>query len=806
MSRFSFAGFGSNRHAREAAGLLLIALSVVIAGALVSYDAADASWWHRSGPGAEHNWFGWFGATLGETVLQLLGTAAFLAPIALSVLGVRWLLGSERLSLGRSIGYFVLGLSLCSLLDLLYGNIAYGGESFSAGGFVGRRVAGALRAAFNTPGALLLSATALAASVILTTRISFVHAVEWLTHHLAEGARRLGPMLRDAYVRARIAWDERAEKRRAAAAERAAATERERPPAARIETPPAATETVAAAAAAPPERPTRPTLKLEPGPAGDRPVAPAERPKLVPTAARGAGSSRARKIEPAEPRQSKLPMQPGKRGYALPPLDLLNEPAPQAVESEQELLERAKLITDKLREFSVNGTVVAIHPGPIVTTFEFKPEAGVKYSKITGMTDDLSLALRAESVRIDRMAGRATVGIEVPNRHQETIFPRELFGSDTFRNGSSKLTVGLGKDIGGNVLCAELDRMPHLLIAGATGSGKSVGLNGMIASILYKATPEEVRFIMIDTKMIELGIYADIPHLLIPVVTEAKHAATALKWAVREMEQRYRKLAAVGVRNITQFNDLLEEKPDSTYNDPKQEEPVRLTPLSYIVIVIDELADLMMVTSSEVEAAIMRLAQMARAVGIHLIIATQRPSVDVITGTIKANFPSRIAFRVSQRVDSRTIIDQQGAEHLLGRGDMLYLASGSARLKRVHGSYLTEAEINRITAFIRKMAEPVYDESVLREGEEGGPGEIDGEPTDEFYVEAVRTILEEGKCSITLIQRRLKLGYARAARIVDMMERQGVVSTGEGSKPREILVGPEFLEQLGGTSAPAPEL
>jgi S-DNA-T family DNA segregation ATPase FtsK/SpoIIIE len=337
--------------------------------------------------------------------------------------------------------------------------------------------------------------------------------------------------------------------------------------------------------------------------------------------------------------------------------------------------------------------------------------------------------------------------------------------------------------------------MPHLLIAGATGSGKSVGLNGMIASILYKASPAEVRLIMIDTKMIELGIYADIPHLLIPVVTQAKKASNALKWAVREMEARYRKLAALGVRNIAQFNERLEEKPDSAMENADGE-PEPLEKMPYIVIVIDELADLLLVASADVEESIMRLAQMARAVGLHLIIATQRPSVDVITGTIKANFPSRVAFRVSQRVDSRTIIDQQGAEHLLGRGDMLFLSSGSSRLIRLHGGLFTEAELHRITSFLKRTGEPVYDESVLREPEAAGDGLDGGGERDEMYVSAVRTVVSEGKCSITLLQRRLQLGYARAARIVDMMEREGVVSPGEGSKPREVLVRPDALEEI----------
>jgi len=478
----------------------------------------------------------------------------------------------------------------------------------------------------------------------------------------------------------------------------------------------------------------------------------------------------------------------------LPSLELLNEPQEQDSESKQTLLERAERITEKLREFAIEGEVVAIHPGPVVTTFEFKPEAGVKYSRITGMTEDLSLALKAESVRIDRLPGRSTVGIEVPNQHQEMIYPRELLASKNFMESASKLTLALGKDIHGEVYCAELDRMPHLLIAGATGAGKSVGLNGMIVSMLYKATPHDLRFIMIDTKMIELGVYAGIPHLLIPVVTDPKHSSAALQWAVREMEKRYRRLAAVGVRNLAQFNTLLEDEPGRTMLDPKTGEEISLTHLPYIVIVIDEMADLMMIAPNDVEESVMRLAQMARAVGIHLILATQRPSVDVITGTIKANFPSRIAFRVSQRVDSRTIIDQQGAEHLLGRGDMLLLPSGSSRVIRMHSGYISEPEINRITSFLKRMAKPEYDDTVLEEPKETRA--FDGGQRDEMFADAVRTVINEGKCSITLLQRRLQLGYARAARIVDMMEQEGVVSPGEGSKPRDVLVGPEFVDTL----------
>jgi S-DNA-T family DNA segregation ATPase FtsK/SpoIIIE len=650
-------------------------------------------------------------------------------------------------------------VSLVTFLDVVYRQVSFGGLIFNPGGYVGAMLADGLRAVVSTPGAFLLSFAILVVILLLLSRVSLARAAA-VTRDAASWC----------WSRARETWERWREQREHPAPWRerdatAGVTEAQKPSAGTAETPP-----------------RRPSIALE------KPTPPAET-----AATRPARPKPKPRPEPVPSDQPSLPIEKGRRGYSLPSLELLNEPEVQTRESEDQLLKRARQITEKFHEFNIEGNVVAIHPGPVVTTFEFKPDAGIKYSRITGMTDDLSLALKAESVRIDRLPGRSTIGIEVPNRHQETIYPRELMGSEVFRDGRSKLTLALGKDIHGDVFTAELDRMPHLLIAGATGAGKSVGLNGMIASMLYKATPEELRFIMIDTKMIELGVYSEIPHLLVPVVTDPKLASTALKWAVREMEQRYHKLASVGVRNLAQFNALIAEEPDRTMNHPKNGEPVQLERLPYIVIVIDEMADLMMISSADVEESVMRLAQMARAVGLHLILATQRPSVDVITGTIKANFPSRIAFRVSQRVDSRTIIDQQGAEHLLGRGDMLYLSAGSARLRRLHSGFITEPEINRLTSFLKRMAEPVYDESVLAEKEETRAGVENGEK-DEVYWEAVRTVVNEGKCSITLIQRRLSLGYARAARIVDTMESEGVVGPGEGSKPREVLVGPEFLE------------
>jgi S-DNA-T family DNA segregation ATPase FtsK/SpoIIIE len=425
-----------------------------------------------------------------------------------------------------------------------------------------------------------------------------------------------------------------------------------------------------------------------------------------------------------------------------------------------------------------------------VTTYEFKPDAGIKYSKVVGLADDLALALEAESIRIDRMSGRGTVGIEIPNEAREMISLREILETDAYRKSPSRLALALGKTVGGETYVTDLATMPHLLIAGATGTGKSVGLNCMIASILYKATPDEVRLILIDPKRLELGVYEDIPHLLTPVVTDPKIAANVLKWAVAEMERRIRRLASEGVRNIEQFNNIVRAEKGTVTGEDGEE----VRPLHYIVIVIDELADLMMVSSNEVEEAITRLAQMARAVGIHLILATQRPSVDVLTGLIKANFPSRISFRVAARVDSRTILDSIGAEHLLGRGDMLFLPPGSARLIRIHGAYVTEHEIARLTSYLRKAGRPAYDDGVGKP--EKGAESAEVLERDELYDEAVRFVVQSGQASTSMLQRRFRIGFSRAGRLIDMMERDGIIGPAEGSKSREILVPADYYEQV----------
>jgi S-DNA-T family DNA segregation ATPase FtsK/SpoIIIE len=468
----------------------------------------------------------------------------------------------------------------------------------------------------------------------------------------------------------------------------------------------------------------------------------------------------------------------------LPYMEFLNDAPPHSEQADEELLNLATRLAEKCKEFNVTGQIKHICPGPVVTTYEFKPDPGVKYSRVTGLVDDLCLALKAESIRIDRMPGKPHVGIEVPNPHRETIHLREVVESKQFRESNSKLTIALGKTIDGLNYVADLAKMPHLLIAGATGAGKSVGVNSLIVSILYKARPDEVKFILVDPKRLELGLYDGIPHLATPIITDPKRAAISLKWAVSEMEKRYKDLAGWGVRNIDGFNAEVERRNFAKDFDDNGE---AWKTLPYIVIIIDELADLMMVSGHDVEEAITRLAQMARAVGIHLVLATQRPSVDVITGLIKANFPSRISYRVSSKVDSRTIIDANGAEQLLGRGDMLFLPPGTSRLVRVHGAYVDETEIGKIVAHVKKQCAPSYDETITQSEEEALG--LDGESgeRDELFEDALRICVEMKRASTSVLQRRLRIGYGRAAAILDMMEREGFIGQADGARPRPVL-------------------
>jgi S-DNA-T family DNA segregation ATPase FtsK/SpoIIIE len=482
-------------------------------------------------------------------------------------------------------------------------------------------------------------------------------------------------------------------------------------------------------------------------------------------------------------------------GYKLPPSTLLNAGSgPQAIR-EEDLREEARVLVEKSAEFDVRGQVVQINPGPMVTTYEFKPEAGVKYSRVTGLAEDLCLAMRAESILIERMPGKSTVGIQVPNHERETIHLRDVIESETFAKAKSRLTLAMGKDINGRIVTADLASMPHVLIAGSTGSGKSVAINAMIMSLLFRTTPAQVRLILVDPKRVELGMYEGIPHLFTPIITEPKLAANALRNAVREMERRLKLLASRSVRNIDQYNKLFEGTMPSLFDEGEPEEP-----LPYIVIIIDELADLMMLDRANVEESITRLAQMARAVGIHLVLATQRPSVDVITGLIKANVPTRISFRLATKVDSRTILDTNGAEALLGRGDMLFLPPGTSRLMRLHAPYVSEKETSAIVSFWKDQGAAEYAEGFLESPrdeqpgtEAGGAGEDESDP---LFDDAVRLVFEFGKASTSLLQRRLRIGYGRAAHLIDLMERDGLVGPADGSRPRELLKAPGWLHEI----------
>ncbi len=482
-------------------------------------------------------------------------------------------------------------------------------------------------------------------------------------------------------------------------------------------------------------------------------------------------------------------------GFKLPPSTLLNPgEAPLAVREDM-LREEARVLVEKCAEFDVRGQVVQINTGPMVTTYEFKPEAGVKYSRVTGLADDLCLAMRAESILIERMPGKSTVGIQVPNHDRETIHLRDVLESETFAKSRTRLTIAMGKDINGRIVPADLATMPHLLIAGSTGSGKSVAINAMIMSLLFRTTPAQVRLILVDPKRVELGMYEGIPHLLTPIITEPKLAANALRNAVREMERRLKLLASRAVRNIDQYNKLFEGSMPSLFDEDENNEP-----LPFIVIIIDELADLMMLDRANVEESITRLAQMARAVGIHLILATQRPSVDVITGLIKANVPTRISFRLATKVDSRTILDTNGAEALLGRGDMLFLPPGTSRLMRLHAPYVSEKETAAVVDFWKAQAEAEYvqgflespkDERVSSDGSNADPDE-----NDPLFNDAVQLVFEFGKASTSLLQRRLRIGYGRAAHLIDLMERDGLVGPADGSRPRELLKAPGWLHEI----------
>jgi DNA segregation ATPase FtsK/SpoIIIE, S-DNA-T family len=766
------------RRRSELIGFLLSILGLLTLLSLASYQPVDPSLNSSAAAWPTiHNWIGPAGSYLADVLYQTFGWVAYLVPTLLFIAGVRLLLARPFDAPGaKALGAALLASSLAVLLDLVPFTPPVNGLIHGSG-LLGYVLAAGLVHTLNPVGAAIVTGTALLTSLFLVTRFSFAAATTFLRARFAFLA-----VARSRWVDRRRAR-ERERLRKKMERERALGKEP-------IATPKVVAKAVppAKAEAKPPDSEPLISLKLNAEPE------PRLKPESVPVV-QGLGLG----LDAAQHPPAPPPNIAGRatHTYKLPKPPLLRAPEEGQGIDEKELKERAARLVEKFAEFGVMGAVTQIHPGPVVTTFEFKPEAGIKYSRITNLVDDLCLAMKAESILIERIPGKSTVGIEVPNLHRDIIHLRELIESSEFTASSSKLTVSLGKDITGKMKVGDLTQMPHLLIAGSTGSGKSVGINSLIVSILYKSTPDEVKFIMIDPKRLELNLYEGIPHLYTPIVTEAKVAANVLRRATEEMEERLKKLAEHGVRNIEQYNKIFE--PESTPNlfDATGEQE---GPLPYLVIVIDELADLMMVEPQSVEESVTRLAQMARAVGIHLILATQRPSVDVITGLIKANLPARISFRVASKVDSRTILDANGAEALLGRGDMLFLPPASARLLRMHGPLVTEKEINKVVDWWKSQSDPQYNEEFLEpiRDQEDGP-EIDEEEAaelDAVYEEAVRLVVESGKASTSLLQRRLRLGYGRAARLLDLMQKDGIISAPDGPRPREVLKRPDWMREV----------
>ena len=712
---------------REAEAISAGAVAVFLALSFLSFSP-DAPPANLGGP---------VGQALAGTALRALGVAAYLFPLYLGYFTVALLRrGAEGFGGLRLVGAALLVASIAALAGLVTGGRAVVRGGGWLGGFVGVALGGLL----GGPGAFLLLAVVLVVALVLATGVSAIEvsgrAARWLAAAARAGAARL----------------------------------RRRPPAAEE---PSAT----------PRRPKLPILlddAVEPPPEAE---APADKPPPI---------IREPERRPEAPRRAKRSeLQEelfAEDTYRLPALNLLDPPVRTTQPLDEAALHASsRILETKLADFQVAGKVVAVRPGPVITTFEFEPAPGVKVNRIVTLADDLSMALRALSVRVlAPIPGKPVVGIEVSNPRREKVFIRELLESVEYEHADSKLALALGKDTTGNVVVADLARMPHLLVAGATGTGKSVSMNAMVMSILYKSSPRDVRFIMIDPKMLELSIYENVPHLLVPVVTDPKKAAAALSNIEREMDLRYRLLHEKGVRNIDSYNRLLRESA-GVEEAPASPEGLPHHHLPRIIIIIDELADLMMMVGREVEESITRLAQKARAAGIHLILATQRPSVDVITGLIKANFPARISFQVTSRTDSRTILDAIGAERLLGEGDMLFLPPGTARVQRLHGAFVSDGDVHRVVDFIKRQEEPRYEMGLLEGGDdEDGEGEDGEDLTDEMYDMAVRLVTEHRQASISWLQRRLRVGYNRAARMIERMEREGVVSS-PGAKGREVI-------------------
>jgi DNA segregation ATPase FtsK/SpoIIIE, S-DNA-T family len=823
----------------ELLGLLLLAVGAFLVLSLGSYHPEDPSLFHRvAGEEARTlNWVGPAGAQISAVAFSFLGLSCLLIPFFLIVGGWRRLRRRGAVKVvGRGFGAMLLLASLPALLQFGFGRIGWQEGSVQSGGAFGLLLKDLLEARLSVAGSLVVLFAAAACGTALVVQSTLGDLLTSWRDHL----RLLWQNWKLARERRRERREKERNRRRVITKHlQRVAEEKQKKAESEQARAPMASPSPAGKAPAPAPAPVPPPAGRSSDPL-DLPLRP-----LRVTEKKGESEFAVRRVSATELREDEEfeavraaiqspplsappPLPPETSPYAaplprlrtpavpqkalpfvgeiapgtLPPVNLLQMGEDKSEMDEAELVRLGETIRNRCAEFGVDGTIEGIAPGPVITVYEFQPAPGVKVSQIVNLQDDLALALRAESVRIDRMAGRSTLGIEVPNKERSIIRLGTLLADEKFRRSPSPLQMALGTTINGEPYYADLATMPHLLVAGATGAGKSVGLQSMITSILYKATREEVQFIFIDPKRIELGVYADIPHLKCEVVVDPKKAANALRWAVLEMERRYKLLAEVHVRSIAYYNRAI--------SDPETQKRLSLSdsgdglftaadlkPMPYYVVVIDELADLMMVSSSEVETSIARLAQMARAVGIHLIIATQRPSVDVLTGTIKANFPCRISFATASRHDSRTILDQVGSEKLLGKGDMLMMPPGSSRVMRLHGAYISEQETAALIRWLKKLGKPELDPDVLKAPEgDGGSGSDGGDNDDELYDEAAKLVVAERQASASFLQRRMRIGFSRAARLIDMMARDGLLGPAQGSKPREVLVKPDYFEEI----------
>jgi S-DNA-T family DNA segregation ATPase FtsK/SpoIIIE len=777
---------------REVVGLLSAAAAVLLGASLATYQPNDPSFLYAPpGDAPAQNLIGALGAHIAAAGFGLIGWSCFLVPLLLAAGAWRRLRAARSAPVvGRGFGALLLVVALPSMSQLLLPRLVWRGGEIDSGGAVGTIVTAGLVGRMNVAGAFVTLAGLLLIGLALLVQTSLGEILTGWRRRLAAGLERW--RLSRERTRERRS-KERARRRVVVKHLQRAADEKQK----RLDR--------LAATAAGDDEPAaaRPPARAAEGRAPlDLPLRVAER--------SGERSFAVRRVAPpapparpgAEP-QSEFGFAASKGDQPLPPLSLLGQEEEKPAIDEDELVRLGEAIRQRCAEFGVEGSVEGIAPGPVITVFEFQPAPGVKVSQIVNLQDDLALALRAESVRIERLPGRSTLGIEVPNPRRGTIRLGPMLADERFRKSPSVLTLAIGRTIHGEPYYADLASMPHLLIAGATGSGKSIGLQSLITSILYRANREQVQFIFIDPKRIELGVYADIPHLKAEVVVEPKKAANALRWAVAEMERRYRMLAEVHVRSIDYYNRAIQDpevrKRLALSDDSGDGRAAELKPLPYYVIVIDELADLMMVAAAEVETSIARLAQMARAVGIHLIVATQRPSVDILTGTIKANFPTRISFMTASRHDSRTILDQVGAEKLLGRGDMLFMPSGTSRTFRLHGPYISEQETAGLVRWMKKQGRPELDPAVLAAPEESGGNESGDGIDDDLFEQAARLVVRERQASASFLQRRMRVGFSRAARLVDILEREGIVGPAQGSKPRDLLVPADYFEEVDAT-------